>query len=451
MRFLLLLCFSSFSMFAQNVDGKVLSIETNIPIENVSVYFKKEHKQTITNHKGEFNFKDIVRINPIDTLYFSIIGYVSKKVTYQELQASNYTVKLSEKIEPLDDVLIYSEKKLKKTISYSKRSSMPTGVYAFGSILIQDKLFVIGGNNSFLDDTMKSAIDEVSNTPEASFGDFLKKLKFNFSIEKFAGILQIYDLKQDTWIQSNLKLHKRAYHSASFIDGHVYILGGKLLASNNKKEILDDKIEVLDIKNNSIQVDDTNPHQAVNLKSFVFGNYIIVMGGSIKKDKNGKKSFTDKVHLFDTVTGYWYEMSPMLIAKEMNGVMVNNKIYSIGGDNNEALSTIETYDVITDQWNKIGDLFYGIKKACIAYADPVIYIYNLDKILTYNIYSNVLSEFEINLSLNDAQLKYYNNNLYLIGGSIEDEYSSTPSSSLYEINLEAFLKTKPIQQKKLNN
>ncbi|WP_439128490.1 carboxypeptidase-like regulatory domain-containing protein [Polaribacter sp.] len=51
------LFFSIFTSFSQNINGKVLEVETNTPIESVNVYLKKTKEGTFTNKKGEFSLK----------------------------------------------------------------------------------------------------------------------------------------------------------------------------------------------------------------------------------------------------------------------------------------------------------------------------------------------------------------------------------------------------------
>ena len=49
---------------------------------------------------------------------------------------------------------------------------------------------------------------------------------------------------------------------------------------------------------------------------------------------------------------FWYELANMPIAKELNGVLINDKIYVFGGNNGKALSNIETYHLISGKWKK---------------------------------------------------------------------------------------------------
>lgn len=92
-------------------------------------------------------------------------------------------------------------------------------------------------------------------------------------------------------------------------------------------------------------------------------------------------------------------------------------------------------------------LFYGIENPALASNDNIIYIFNDDKIMTYNIETKILHEYRIDLNLKNSQIFCYGNNLYILGGSIESDYKKSPSSKLYSIDLNEFSVTKSIHSK----
>jgi len=445
MKLTLILFFSVFTVTGQNIKGTILDTETNSPLENVNVYLKREEKGAVSNEKGEFNLKLQSKVNPTETIRFSIIGYATKNYTFSKLKELNFIVYLSKKIENLNEVTIASKRDLKLKISYKILTQLKKGAYNFGSTLIGHKIYVIGGDESHIEDTAKRALVE-----SLSLGEFLKKLKTNFNWEKYSGNLRMYNIENDTWLTSNAKFNERAYHKISYFNNKLYVLGGKTLSTNRKREYLDDKIEVFDLKTQQIIIDNTNPHQAINFAAFAYQDNIIVMGGSIKLKNNGEKIYSDKSHLYNITSGYWYELPKMTKAKEVNGIIIKSKTYLIGGFNNYPLTEIESYDLITEKWEKEGDLFYGIENPALTYHNDTIYIFNEDKIMTYNIKTRILNEYKIDLNIKNAQIHYYKNNLYIVGGIIEDYYSKTPSSGLYSINLNEFYKTKIIKSKKIN-
>ena len=447
MKLTLLLFFSVFTALAQNISGKILEMGTNKPIEFVNVYLEKEESGTISNEKGEFNLELHSKIKPTDTIRFSIIGFTTKYYTFSKLKELNSIVHLSKKTENLDEVTVTSIRELKSKIPYKKLSALKNGIYNFGSALIDNKLYVIGGDRSFIEDTAKKTFNEVSNNPESTFEDFIKKSRTNFLRENYSDKLQMYDIEKDTWSISNLKFRKRAYHNIVFLNDKIYVFGGKTLSPNRRREYLDDKIEVLNLDTKQIIVDNTNPHQAVNFAAFSYQDNIIVMGGSVKQNNNGQKIYTNQSHIYNIATGYWYELPKMTKPKEVNGIIIKDKVYLIGGFNKIPLTEIESYDLTNGKWNKEGDLFSGIETPALTYYNNIIYIFSNGKILTYNIITKFLNEYKIDLYVKSSQMYCYRDNLYILGGFNEDDYTKSPSSRLYSIDLNEFTKTEIIKSK----
>lgn len=433
----LILMLFTFASFGQNINGVVLDKKKNSPLEGVNIYMINTKEGTTTNNKGEFNLRLKTLINKTDTIYFSAIGYKLKGFTLIELKENNYVVYLLENIEELDPVTIISNKELKSKIHYTKLSSLKGGLFSFGSTLIGDKIYVIGGDASYIEDTAKKTF---SYYGELEFGEFIKRLRMNPSREIYSQKLQIYDIKMDIWTTSSLKFRKRAYNNINYHDGFIYVIGGVRISSNYI--YLDDKIEVFDLKSQTIKVDNTNPHQATNFASFAYGNNIIVIGGSIKMSEDGKKQFTKKSHIYDLKSGYWYRLSDMSEAKEVQGVLIKNKIYLIGGSNNKPLKKIETYDLTTGKWADEGELFHGIKNPALAFHGSIIYIFDDGKLYIYDINTKELNEYLVDLFFKSPELHFFNNKLYLLGGYREDEFSKKALSGVFSIDLDQFEKTK---------
>jgi hypothetical protein len=173
------------------------------------------------------------------------------------------------------------------------------------------------------------------------------------------------------------------------------------------------------------------------------------MGGSIKEKKNGRKVYTDKVHIYDTKKGLWYDLANMPIAKETKGVLVDDKVYLFGGFKDKSLAGIESYDLISGKWKKEGELFSDLNKPAITQNKNIIYIFENGQILTYNIVTKELKQYVIGLFLNSAKLHYANNKLYIVGGFIEDRNTKTPSADIFSIDLTEFKITRVQKSKKL--
>jgi hypothetical protein len=447
MKLTLILIFTSYILVAQNVRGTIFDLKTNEPIENVNIFLKKNNSGSVSNKYGKFNLLIKSNINKSDTLQFSIIGYTTTKITLANLKQNDNIVFLSKKLEKLKPVNINTGIKLNSKLKFKKLSPLPHHVFSFASCITNNKIYLIAGNSSYFEDTAKKIIN---NSVDISLAEFIEKYRGNPSWEHYIDELQIYDIEKNTWFKSKLKFRKRAYNNVIYYKNKLYILGGKRLSYNKRFEYLDDKIELYNLKTNQIEIDDTNPHQAVNFASFTYKDNIIIMGGSTKLKRNKDKIYTDLSHIYNLSSGYWYELPKMTKPKEVNGVLIKDKIYLIGGFNKTPLTEIESYNLKTRKWDKEGDLFHGIARPALTYHNDIIYIFNKDKMLTYNTVTKTLEEYNINLNLLNSQLHYYEGYLYLIGGYIEFDYSKSPSSDLYRIDLNEFSKTKKNNLKHFN-
>lgn len=126
---------------------------------------------------------------------------------------------------------------------------------------------------------------------------------------------------KDKWETYNLKFRKR--------EKKRYILGGKIYSKNHKLEYLDNTIEIYDIKKDTLIVDNSNPHQAVNAASFIFEDNIILIRGSIKTYLDGGTIFTHKVHILDLNTGTRWMLCLLTTQKKQKELLF--KRYIING------------------------------------------------------------------------------------------------------------------------
>jgi hypothetical protein len=175
------------------------------------------------------------------------------------------------------------------------------------------------------------------------------------------------------------------------------------------------------------------------------------MGGSTKADEKSPTAFTNKAHLYDITSGYWYQLADMPTAKEVSGILVDNKIYLIGGFNGKPLSQVETFDLTTEKYQNEGELFSALEKPAITYSNNIIYSFEDKKMLTYNIISKQLKEYTVELNLKSSTMYYANDKLYIIGGYTYNDYSETPSANVYSIAIDEFETTKPNKIKVLTD
>ena len=443
---LLLLLTACFISNAQNIEGTILSKETNDPINGVHVFIEINKHGALTDSEGHFLFKRQPKINRNDTLSFSFIGYKSLRIPISEIEKNDGVIFLDKDLEKLNVVNIYSERKLNSRIRFTKLAPMKTGIHSFGSVLLEDKIYVMGGDASYL---VNASVRVLNDYPDISFDEMIEKMGNIYSVEKYRKEFLIYDIQQNTWEISELKFQKRAYHNLIYYDGLYYILGGKNLQGPNRKEYLSDKIEVYDKDNNTIAIDDTNPHQAVDFSSVIYNDNLIVLGGSIRQNTHGDKKYSKKIHLYNFESGLWYELEDMPKAKETRSILINNKLYLIGGFNQIPLKGMETLDLENGEWQKEGDLFRGISKPAIAHDNDIIYFFENGTIYTYDTNSKELKEYLVDLFLQASAMYLSNHKLYIIGGYKDDNFTTRSSRDLFSIDLNEFENTRINRSKTL--
>lgn len=95
----------STASFSQEISGIVLDKETNLPIENVAVYFDNTTKGVITNKQGYFSLA--YREGIKTPLVISYLGY--KKIVLTNYSSTvKYKFLLEESLDTLDEVVLVS-------------------------------------------------------------------------------------------------------------------------------------------------------------------------------------------------------------------------------------------------------------------------------------------------------------------------------------------------------
>ncbi|KAF2515141.1 Kelch repeat-containing protein [Flavobacterium foetidum] len=447
-RFLLIIFLIPFLSESQTINGIVRSKANNSSIENANLLAIQNQIRTLTNANGAFVLNLDEKTN--DSLQVSHIGYITTKIAVKDLKKSNYIIFLHEEIENLNEVEIKFHRKLKPKIHFEKLAPLKDAVFSFASLLHDGKIYIAGGETSFKSDAFEIAKTKtISNDSEVFMSVYFQELRRQEGSTSYSGNLSIYDIKTNTWETSKTKFIKRAYHNLHFYDNSLYILGGKRISANEKFEYLENQIEILDIVKNEVVTDKTNPHQAINSLSFLYKDNIIIMGGAIKTNTKGKKTFTNKIHFYNITSGLWYELSEMPIAQEASGILIQDKIYLIGGNNGKAMSEIQNFDLTNAKWLNEGELFSGLERPAIASQNNLIYIFDSRKLYLYNITTKVLKEFLVDIDTTYAAMHLFQNKLYIVGGISQNELGSKPTGDLYSIAVDEFENTQPSRIKTL--
>jgi len=435
--------------FGQTFSGKVLDKDSLDPIENVNIFLTKNSRNgTASNKKGEFILKIQHKIQKKDSIAFSSVGYKTYTTTIASLKENNNRILLSKENNYLKEVSLKGKRKQSR-IKFKKIASLKSRLFSPASVIVGSKIYISGGDKSVTDDSFKRVTDKVNKKYlDPSFAAIMSEWYPSQSFKAYNDKLIIYDIEKNVFEISNIKIENRAYHQMKIYKDDIYILGGKKLEKFNGTEYLHNKIEVINLKKATVKVDRTNPHQAVNFCSFLYKDNIVTMGGSVKINKDGTKKYTDKIHLYNLPTGLWYELGKMNEPKEVVGINIDEKFFTISGSDNQSFSKIESWNINTGKWSFEGNLFFNLNKPALTKNKNNIYIYDNGNLLIYNVLNKVLKQYTINLYLKNSKMHFYKDKLYIIGGYKETEYSKEPSSGIYKIDISEFNKTKVINSKK---
>lgn len=428
---------------AQTIKGIVKSQTTNLPIEDANIYALYAKMGTITNDNGEFSLN---KVKANDTLQISHIGYITAKIALTDFKKLDFIISLEEDVQTLNNINITNHQvKLKSKLNFTPLASLKNVLYSFGSTVINDKIYIVGGDMSDEENVLNILKERsISSDNDPNFEKkYRQLLQMQVAKKFYREDLLIYDPKTDVWEKSDTKFKRRAYHNLNYYNNMLYVIGGKRISTNQKFEYLENEIEVFDIHKNTITIDKTNPHPAADFASFVYKDNIIVMGGSIKNTERGQKTFTDKVHMYNITSGLWYELEKMPTAKEVKGVLIGNKIFTVGNNDNKSLSEIQSFDLTNETWKNEAALISHLENPAIAYNADDIYLFENGKLSIYNTKSKQIKEYFVDLQLKAATMHFINNNLYIIGGYSVGSFMKIPSSKVYSISVDEFDSTAP--------
>ncbi len=212
------------------------------------------------------------------------------------------------------------------TINWSDKAPMPTGRYDFATIVLDGKIYAIGGM-----DTIDSS-STIPATPPVS-------------------IVEVYDTTTNSWSTVAPMPTARAALVAEAVNGKIYAIGGYGVAGNLST------VEEYDPVSNTWVTKQSMPTARANLASAVVNGRIYAIGG---EDVTIDPVAT--VEEYDPVLNTWTAKTDMPTSRfGLTAQAVGGKIYAIGGEQWDlnavppnayslALDTVEEYDPISNSW-----------------------------------------------------------------------------------------------------
>ncbi len=317
----------STNLFSQEITGKILSKNKNLPIENVSIISDLQ-----TGTTSDANGKFTISVNKIKFLRFSFLGFEPKKILIDDLKKMNYTIYLSEITNQLDEVKIISytfslDSLLKKTnhsmnknyydtIIQQDMFLMKSDEFKFKNLSIELK----SNNNKAIYDQKKMQTDLNKFTQDIVKNSVEKKAEFSgtFVAKKirFKNSKEIYHLVDFKKIEGYAI--KTQNDKNSFVNVQNELQGVILRNINQKNSYK--------VKSGLFKVEDS---LALDDKSF--------LNDSVKKNSFNKsqierfKSTTENIGTFFRKTDEVNYLNPKFYQHKLENTIVseNQKIYVV--------------------------------------------------------------------------------------------------------------------------
>lgn len=423
---LLVLFICNTVVFAQDITFTVLNSKTKEPIQNVHV--TKGKTVFISNEKGKITVPKVKN----ETLFFSHVRFLDKKIDYKK--GMDATIYLVEKNEKLSEVVVLNKKR--ERLSFKTLPKLEKGIHDFASVVYNNKIYVFGGDASVVKKGLMQAYRLSENDVEFDINDFFYNVRRNASFLTYNDKIFVFDLGYKSWSVIDAPILKRAYHKGVLIDKKVYLLGGKRISKSQEREYLVDEIEVFDLVTNTFEKTLDNKQNGVNQGVEKIDESIVMLGGSVKTLKKGKKRYSRNVALYDTKRDKWFAIGMLPDPKETECIRVKDKLYLIGGDKNNALNTITSFNLKNGKWKIEKILPQKIKKPAIQKKGDDIYIFDAYNFYKYNTVSNLIQQYEIDIPYKGSDMLISENKLYILGGFIEQDLERIPSSKMFSIDLE---------------
>ena len=247
-----------------------------------------------------------------------------------------------------------------------------------------------------------------------------------FTADQFSGKIDKFNTTDNSWSILTSELIPRQYSSAVILGEELYVFNGDV---NDDK--LNRKTEIVNLKTGVVTLTTDNPHPAHAGGVAVWNDIIYSFGG---KNSPVEPMYSNRMYCFDPSSKRWIKLAPMPEAKEAKGVMVEGKLYVIGGNTGKASNRIDMYNTETNTWTQLADLPVGISgNSVVAHGSKIYTLFdskNQNYVGCYDIPTNTFSVVKSNkmIARKDAGAQVINDKLYIFGGSTDDKSKSVLSS-----------------------
>ncbi len=159
--------------------------------------------------------------------------------------------------------------------------------------------------------------------------------------------VEIYDPLTDTWAKAKDITHPRSCTAISVVNGEIYAMGGRGWSGiQNEPDPYLSSVEVFNPKTNQWQKRTEMPAPKTSHTASIIDGKIYVIGGYVGEGNEVKNLAT--IESYDPATDCWTQEPDMLIGKSGHTTeVVDGKIYIFGGSSHfgkDPLTSVEVYD-----------------------------------------------------------------------------------------------------------
>lgn len=222
-----------------------------------------------------------------------------------------------------------------------------------------------------------------------------------------------YDTSKDTWSIFTKSTIPKRYASTALIEDRLYVFNGDTGRGIN------DKMEIIDLKDRSISFGQTTPYQVTNGGMATWEDKIYAFGGTIRS-----RQYSKKVFVYHTKKDQWKYVTDLPEGFETEGEIVNGKLYVIGGYNGKMSNKIYIFNLSTNKWEEPYEMPTGISAHTTAVDKNTIYIIgdykNRKQIASFDTSTNQYKVLENNMKpRRHATVEIIKGKLYVMGGNVE--------------------------------
>ena len=245
-----------------------------------------------------------------------------------------------------------------KTNTWTPKAPMNVKKLNFAAVVVNGKIYALGGINEKGDalrgvDEYDPATNVWTEKQDGLYAAYdLCAVVMNGKIYALGGRngsagsqVSEYDPATNTWTRKASMHLARTEFSAEVLGGKIYVFGG----SNNANFV-----EAYDPGTDKWEQKADMPGTQ-DFETVVVDNKVYTIGGSAY-------DVTKSVEAYDPETNTWAQKAPMITARAaFQAIAYNGKIYAFGGssDTKNRLSSMEMYDVKTDKWQSGPSMLIG--------------------------------------------------------------------------------------------